>query len=255
MSVYEPSNMSGHESLYKIFEYSEANWLKGTRCIYTPCLNYTRDVEGDFYPEMGKPVQINVALEEFKQATLDKGNWRVEKDDTPYQAYVSNINYPVLLAERKRYQRQGMTFKEAMDRCFEYDVLDRDAEWFVPVLPYSMIEIPYMVHQRGSQKFRITEVKADTLHEFMWYVKLATHRDQVDLQPETPDTTDNHTDYRPEEIVEGNSFLKRSSGGYGVDPLYTDERAWKRERPKRVDVAELDNRRDELDRDRPWLRT
>ena len=253
MSVYELSHMSNHESLYKILAYTESHWLKGTRCTFTPCLNYERDVEGDFYPQMGKPVTINIAIEDFEKVSLDKENWRAEKDDTPLQAYISNINYPLLLEERKKYTKQGMSFKEAMDKCFKYEVLDRDADWYIPVLPYSMIELPYLVHSLGTQKFRITEVKADTFHEFMWYCKLATHRDQVDLQPITPDEIDNHTDYRHEEIREGNSFLKRSSGGYGVDPLYQDEKSWKRESPKKVVVDELDNRRDDPESDN-WLK-
>lgn len=244
MSLYELSNLSNHEELYHIMRFSEAHWLKGTRCIYTPCLHYERDVESDFYPIMGDPVELNIVFEEMERATQDKLNWRAEKDDIPLQAYISNIHYPKLLAERKRLRKvEGLSFKEALDRCFRYDVLDRDAPWYVPILPYSMIEVPYSVHSKGIQKFRITEVKADTLHEFMWYVKLATHRDQIDLQPITPDVEDTHTDYRRDEVIEGNSFLKRDSGGYGVDPLYTDEKAWSRKELV-VDVSELDNHRD-----------
>ena len=245
MSVYELSHMSNHESLYKILAYTESHWLKGTRCTFTPCLNYERDVEGDFYPQMGEPVTINIAIEDFEKVSLDHENWRAEKDDIPLQAYISNINYPLLLAQRKRYTKEGMSFKEAMDKCFNYEVLDRDADWYIPVLPYSMIELPYLVHSLGTQKFRITEVKADTFHEFMWYCKLATHRDQVDLQPITPDVIDNHTDYRREQVIEGNSFLSRPSGGNGVDPLYHDEDAWERTSPGKVVVPNLDNYHDE----------
>ena len=120
MSVYELSHMSNHESLYKILAYTESHWLKGTRCTFTPCLNYERDVEGDFYPQMGEPVTINIAIEDFEKVSLDHENWRAEKEDIPLQAYISNINYPLLLAQRKKYIKQGMSFKEAMDKCFKY---------------------------------------------------------------------------------------------------------------------------------------
>ena len=245
MSLYEPANLSHAEELYKVMAFTEAHWLKGTRCTFTPCLSYSRDVESDFHPRMGEPVEINVAFEDLERATLDHENWRAEKDDIPIQAYISNVNYPVLLKERKRHQAEGKTFKEALEACFRYDVLDRDAPWFVPVLPYSMVELPYQVHRLGTQKFRVTEVKADTFHELMWSCKLATHRDQVDLQPLTPDVVDNHTDYDPDRVIEGNSFLRRPSGGNGVDPLYSDREAWSR-RLVEVDVDGLDNRRNGL---------
>lgn len=247
MGLYDTASLSNHEYLYKAMAFAEAHWIRGTRCTFTPCLSYTRDVESDYYPRMGDPVELNIALEDYDKASQDKGNWRAEKDDIPIQAYISNINYPILRAERRRLVREeGLTIKEALESCFKYDVMDREAPWFVPVLPYSMVEIPYFVHGRGVRKFRVTEVKADTLHEYMWYCKLATHRDQVDLQPITPDEVDNHTDYRMDRIIEGNSFLKRPSGGNGVDPSYSDSSAWVRG-GNPVDVDQLDNRRDHSD--------
>ena len=219
MSLYEPNNLSRHEDLYKAMSFTESHWLRGLRCMYYPCIEHTRDVESDFYATLGDPIEINITLEDFNKATQDKLNWRAEKDDIPYLAYISNINYPKMLKARKKLTSEELTYKQAMDKIFQSCFNDHDPELYISVTKYAIVELPYWVNSYGTQKFRVTEVQADTIHNFMWYCKLATHRDQVDLLPDTPEVDDHTTQNKDAQIV-GNSFLKVNSSKHGVDDYF-----------------------------------
>ena len=222
MSLYEPNNLSYHEDLYKAMSFTESHWLKGLRCIYYPCIESHRDVESDFHAKLGDPIEINITLEDFNKATQDKLNWRAEKDDIPYLAYISNINYPRMLSARKNLTHRGMSYKQAMDKLFQSCFNDHDYELYISVTKHAIVELPYWVNSYGTQKFRVTEVQADTIHNFMWYCKLATHRDHIDLLPETPEV-DKHTTEDKEKWVVGNSYLKVDSTTHGDDSFYVKE--------------------------------
>lgn len=212
MGFYSVSQNNDWEHLYRSACLSEGNWLRGDECIFYPCKSYKRDLGSDYHATLGDPITINVTLEDYSERELEKMNWIVEDDNLPYKAHISNIIWPEFIKFRRKCIDKGMSFKEALANCFDsHHILKNDQPWFIRVSKYSILEFPYRMEEAGSQKFRITKVTGDQTNPFIWLCTVVPHRDQYDLQPNTPDIADTNTSYNPEHEVEGYSYLKHEN--------------------------------------------
>lgn len=209
MGFYDITDTRNHngEHLYLAARYSEANWLKGNLVKFYPNIEYHRDIESDYHAKLGEPVEINIVLEEYPQSELEKKNQIFETDDLPYQARISNIIWPRFLAYRRECQKRGMDPKAVFNSAYtDHGIVVVDADFYVRVSKFSIVEFPYTMEEYGTQRFRVTKVLGDQSDPFIWLCHLAPHRDQFDLLPNT-EYVDNMTNYDPSRYQVGHTFL------------------------------------------------
>lgn len=186
---YHPIDINTHEQLYHMANMAEANWLMGIPVTFYPCINHTRDIESDWYPQFSDPVEINILLDSNPKTTLDHMNWLAESEDLPFVAYISNINYPKFSEFKKNCDEKDINKKQAFDNSFKEDGITPtdDNPFYINVDKYSMVVMPYKVKTKGTQKFTVTDLQGDSINPFIWICKLAPYRDQFDLDSSTPE--------------------------------------------------------------------
>lgn len=212
MSFYEIAQKHNVDHLYKSACFSEANWLRGTECLFYPCIEYKRDIESDFHAKLGDPVVINVALEEYSEAELEKMNYIAESDNLPFQAFISNIIWTEFIKARREYINQGNSFKDFFRSCFnEKSELITDQPWYVRVSKFAILEFPYIMEKAGTQKFRLMKIMGDQTNPFIWKCQIVPHRDQVDLIPSTTNIADPVTTYDKTAPIVGKAFTKQKN--------------------------------------------
>ena len=212
MGFYNVAQAHDIDHLYKSACFSEANWLRGTECLFYPCKDYERDLESDFHSQLGDPVTVNVVLEDYTKAELEKLNWIAESDELPFHAYVSNIIWPEFVKARRAYTSETGTFKDFFTSCFnDKSELITNQPWYVRVSKFAILEFPYVMEVAGTQKFRVLKVLGDQTNPFIWDCQIAPHRDQVDLIPDTPDRADPVTNYNKNAQVVGYAFTKQKN--------------------------------------------
>lgn len=209
MSVYHVQETPTHEHLYEKANYSEANWLMGLECKFYGAINQKRDINSDPRLEYLDPVTINIYFDDNPKSKLRQRNWMAESDDLPYVAYISNIIYPKFREFKKHCKDLNLNLKEAFDNSFNPDGTPTDDnEFYINIRRYSIIELPYKMEVTGTQKLIITEIQGDSINPFIWSCKLAPYRDQVDLDPSTPEIDSKIPTEKPNEEVTGNVYLK-----------------------------------------------
>lgn len=207
MGLYHVQNTDTHEHLYEKANLAEANWLMGTECLFTPCLSYTRDIGSDPHPVMGEPISINIVFDDNPKSTLEKRNWLAEGEELPYLAYISSINYPKFKKFKSDAKESGQNLKQLFDRSFNPDGTPKDnVDFMISVSKFAMVELPYKMEVAGTQKFRVTDVQGDSVNPFIWLCKLAPHRDQIDVNPDTPEIDDKLSNDKDQAIT-GNIYL------------------------------------------------
>lgn len=160
MGILSPTNT---ELQFHSMMFAEALHLQGDQCMLYQLEGKSdyvveKDYANDPKPKYIDPVIIDVLLDTNPQAKLRKMNWLAESDDLPILAYVSNHAY-----------RKPNDYEE------------------IVVTQYCIIELPYSLRDLGTQKFIVTDVRSEGLHPLYWTCKLAPVRDQVDLDPSTPE--------------------------------------------------------------------
>ena len=211
MGFYDVNHKHNVDHLYKSACYSEANWLKGNECKFYPCINYDRDLESDYHAKLGDPVIVNVVLEDYTKAELEKLNWIAESDELPFHAYISNIIWPEFIKARKEFMSEGGSFKDYFNSCFnENGELVTDQPWYVRVSKFAILEFPYVMEVAGTQKFRVLKVLGDQTNPFIWDCQIAPHREHVDYIPETP-WIDDVTNYRKDAKTVGKAYTKQTN--------------------------------------------
>lgn len=208
MGFYNVQDMVTHEHLYEKANLSEANWLMGVQCKFYPCLSYERDINSDPNPVMGDPIDINIVFDDNPKSTLEKRNWLAEGDELPYLAYISNIDYPKFREFKKSCRDAGLDLKQEFDKLFTSTGEPSESNNFwIKVSKYAMVELPYKMEVNGTQFLRITDLQGDSVNPFIWLCKMAPHRDQVDLNPDTPEV-DDKLSADQDQAITGNIFLK-----------------------------------------------
>lgn len=211
MGFYNVCQSHDVDHLYKSACFSEANWLRGTECLFYSCIGSQRDLESDYHAKLWDPIRINVVLEDYTKAELEKMNWMAESDELPFHAYVSNIIWPEFLKARREYIKEGGNFKEYFRSCFnDHSELLTYQPWYLRVTKFSILEFPYVMEVAGTQKLRVMKVMGDQTNPFIWDCQLAPHRSQIDLIPSTGNI-DPVTTYDKNAQVIGKAYTKQKN--------------------------------------------
>jgi hypothetical protein len=208
MSVYHVQETPEHEHLYASANMSEANWLMGVACKFTPCTDYFRDINSDPHPTYDETTyDINIHFDDNPKALLRSLNWLSEGEELPYVAYISNIIYPKFREFKKSCKEQGLNVKEAFDKSFNDDGTPSDTNNFYMIVSrYSLLELPYKMDVVGTQKFWVTDIQGDSVNPFIWICKLAPYREQVDVDPTTEKVDSKRSDDFGKSVT-GNIYL------------------------------------------------